>query len=140
VYRTIRPDFTIRRSDFRKFGEIILIKLDQIRDDVPLARSRVRPAEGPHSAPFGAPRRRTPASAERLPGIMETAKIFGGVDVTREPIPVVPTVHYNMGGVPTNLYGEVVTMRDGNSEVIVPGVMAIGEAACVSVHRANRLG
>jgi succinate dehydrogenase / fumarate reductase flavoprotein subunit len=77
---------------------------------------------------------------QRLPGIMETAKIFAGVDVTREPIPVLPTVHYNMGGVPTNLYGEVVTMRDGNPEAIVPGVMAIGEAACVSVHGANRLG
>jgi succinate dehydrogenase / fumarate reductase flavoprotein subunit len=77
---------------------------------------------------------------QRLPGIMETAKIFAGVDVTREPIPVLPTVHYNMGGVPTNLYGEVVTMRDSNPEAIVPGVMAIGEAACVSVHGANRLG
>jgi succinate dehydrogenase / fumarate reductase flavoprotein subunit len=77
---------------------------------------------------------------QRLPGIMETAKIFAGVDVTREPIPVLPTVHYNMGGVPTDLYGEVVTMRDGNPQAIVPGVMAIGEAACVSVHGANRLG
>jgi succinate dehydrogenase / fumarate reductase flavoprotein subunit len=77
---------------------------------------------------------------QRLPGISETAKIFAGVDVTREPIPVLPTVHYNMGGVPTNLHGEVVTMRDGNPEAIVPGLMAIGEAACVSVHGANRLG
>ena len=77
---------------------------------------------------------------ERLPGISETAKIFAGVDVTREPIPVLPTVHYNMGGVPTNLHGEVVTMRDGNPEATVPGLMAIGEAACVSVHGANRLG
>jgi len=77
---------------------------------------------------------------ERLPGISETAKIFAGVDVTREPIPVLPTVHYNMGGVPTNLHGEVVTKRDGNSETVVPGLMAIGEAACVSVHGANRLG
>jgi succinate dehydrogenase / fumarate reductase flavoprotein subunit len=77
---------------------------------------------------------------ERLPGISETAKIFAGVDVTREPIPVLPTVHYNMGGVPTNLHGEVVTLRDGDPEAIVPGLMAIGEAACVSVHGSNRLG
>jgi succinate dehydrogenase / fumarate reductase flavoprotein subunit len=77
---------------------------------------------------------------QRLPGISETAKIFAGVDATREPIPVLPTVHYNMGGVPTNLHGEVVTMREGNPETIVPGLMAIGESACVSVHGANRLG
>jgi succinate dehydrogenase / fumarate reductase, flavoprotein subunit len=77
---------------------------------------------------------------ERLPGISETAKIFAGVDVTRGPIPVLPTVHYNMGGVPTNLHGEVVTRRDGNPETVVPGLMAIGEAACVSVHGANLLG
>ncbi|MDP4725514.1 MAG: succinate dehydrogenase flavoprotein subunit [Pseudomonadota bacterium] len=73
----------------------------------------------------------------RLPGISETAKIFAGVDVTKEPIPVLPTVHYNMGGIPTNVHGEVVR---GASETIVPGLMAIGEAACVSVHGANRLG
>ncbi len=77
---------------------------------------------------------------QRLPGISETAKIFAGVDVTRQPIPVLPTVHYNMGGVPTNIHGEAVTMRDGNPEAVVPGLMAIGEAACVSVHGANRLG
>jgi succinate dehydrogenase / fumarate reductase flavoprotein subunit len=77
---------------------------------------------------------------QRLPGISETARIFAGVDVTREPIPVLPTVHYNMGGVPTNIHGEVVTMRDGDPEAIVPGLMAIGESACVSVHGANRLG
>src|ERR1700751_721878 len=77
---------------------------------------------------------------ERLPGISETARIFAGVDVPRQPIPVLPTVHYNMGGVPTNLHGEVVTKRNGNPEAIVPGLMAIGEAACVSVHGANRLG
>ncbi|SDS36977.1 succinate dehydrogenase flavoprotein subunit [Bradyrhizobium canariense] len=77
---------------------------------------------------------------ERLPGISETARIFAGVDVTREPIPVLPTVHYNMGGVPTNLHGEVVTKRDGDPETAVPGLIAIGEAACVSVHGANRLG
>jgi succinate dehydrogenase / fumarate reductase flavoprotein subunit len=77
---------------------------------------------------------------ERLPGISETAKIFAGVDVTREPIPVLPTVHYNMGGVPTNLHGEAITVRDGNPEAVVHGLMAIGEAACVSVHGANRLG
>jgi succinate dehydrogenase / fumarate reductase, flavoprotein subunit len=76
---------------------------------------------------------------ERLPGISETAKIFAGVDVTKEPIPVLPTVHYNMGGVPTNYRGEVVTVKNGSASV-VPGLMAIGEAACVSVHGANRLG
>jgi succinate dehydrogenase / fumarate reductase flavoprotein subunit len=77
---------------------------------------------------------------QRLPGISETAKIFAGVDVTREPIPVLPTVHYNMGGIPTSLHGEVRTMRNGDPEALVPGLMAIGEAACVSVHGANRLG
>jgi succinate dehydrogenase / fumarate reductase flavoprotein subunit len=77
---------------------------------------------------------------ERLPGIAETARIFAGVDVTREPIPVLPTVHYNMGGVPTNIHGEVLTLVDGNPDSPVPGLMAIGEAACVSVHGANRLG
>src|ERR1700735_1866802 len=77
---------------------------------------------------------------ERLPGIAETARIFAGVDVTKEPIPVQPTVHYNMGGIPTNYHGEVVTMKNGNPDTIVPGLMAIGEAACVSVHGANRLG
>jgi succinate dehydrogenase / fumarate reductase flavoprotein subunit len=77
---------------------------------------------------------------ERLPGIAETARIFSGVDVTREPIPVLPTAHYNMGGIPCNVHGEVVTLRDGNPESIVAGLMAIGEAACVSVHGANRLG
>ena len=77
---------------------------------------------------------------QRVPGISETARIFAGVDVTREPIPVLPTVHYNMGGVPTNLHGEVVAPRDGNPEAVVLGLMAIGEAACVSVHGANRLG
>lgn len=77
---------------------------------------------------------------ERLPGIAESAKIFAGVDVSREPIPVIPTVHYNMGGIPTNYNGEVVTLKDGNPDTVVPGLMAIGEAACVSVHGANRLG
>jgi succinate dehydrogenase / fumarate reductase flavoprotein subunit len=77
---------------------------------------------------------------ERLPGIAETARIFAGVDVTREPIPVLPTVHYNMGGIPTNFHGEVLTLKDGDPETPVPGLMAIGEAACVSVHGANRLG
>ena len=78
--------------------------------------------------------------AERLPGISETAKIFAGVDVTRQPIPVTPTVHYNMGGIPTNYHGEVVTLADGNPDTVVPGLFAVGEAACVSVHGANRLG
>lgn len=77
---------------------------------------------------------------ERLPGITETGKIFAGVDLTREPLPVVPTVHYNMGGIPTNYHGEVVTLRDGNPDSVVPGLFAVGEAACVSVHGANRLG
>ncbi|HTI85955.1 MAG TPA: succinate dehydrogenase flavoprotein subunit, partial [Alphaproteobacteria bacterium] len=77
---------------------------------------------------------------ERLPGISETAKIFAGVDVTKEPIPVLPTVHYNMGGIPTNYHGEVVHPVNGNPDTVVPGLMAIGEAACVSVHGANRLG
>ncbi len=77
---------------------------------------------------------------KRLPGIAESAKIFANVDVTREPIPVLPTVHYNMGGVPTNYHGNVVTLKDGNPDREVPGLMAIGEAACVSVHGANRLG
>ena len=77
---------------------------------------------------------------ERLPGIAETARIFAGVDVTRDPIPVLPTVHYNMGGIPANYHGEIVTKRDGNAETVVPGLIAVGEAACVSVHGANRLG
>ncbi len=77
---------------------------------------------------------------ERLPGISESARIFAGVDVTKEPIPVLPTVHYNMGGIPTNYHGEVLTLKDGNPDTVVPGLMAIGEAACVSVHGANRLG
>jgi succinate dehydrogenase / fumarate reductase, flavoprotein subunit len=76
----------------------------------------------------------------RLPGISESAQIFAGVDVTKEPIPVVPTVHYNMGGIPTLWTGEVVTLQGGNPDHIVPGLMAVGEAACVSVHGANRLG
>ncbi|MBW8813606.1 MAG: succinate dehydrogenase flavoprotein subunit [Caulobacterales bacterium] len=78
--------------------------------------------------------------AERLPGISESAKIFAGVDVTKEPIPVLPTVHYNMGGVPTNFYSEVVTKVGKDPDKVVPGLMAVGEAACVSVHGANRLG
>ena len=77
---------------------------------------------------------------ERLPGISESARIFAGVDLTKEPIPVLPTVHYNMGGIPTNYHGEVLMQKDGDPDVIVPGLMAIGEAACVSVHGANRLG
>ena len=77
---------------------------------------------------------------ERLPGITETGKIFAGVDLTRQPLPVTPTVHYNMGGVPCNYHGEVVTLKDGNPDAVVPGLFAVGEAACVSVHGANRLG
>lgn len=78
---------------------------------------------------------------ERLPGITESGKIFAGVDLTRQPLPVVPTVHYNMGGIPCNYHGEVVTIcPDGNPDTVVPGLFAVGEAACVSVHGANRLG
>jgi len=77
---------------------------------------------------------------ERLPGIAETARIFAGVEVTKEPIPVQPTVHYNMGGVPCNYHGEVLVPRNGDPDSVVPGLMAVGEAACVSVHGANRLG
>jgi succinate dehydrogenase / fumarate reductase flavoprotein subunit len=78
--------------------------------------------------------------AERLPGITESARIFAGVDLTREPVPIIPTVHYNMGGVATNHHGEAMTKRGGNPDHVVPGLMALGEAACVSVHGANRLG
>ncbi|WP_338244505.1 succinate dehydrogenase flavoprotein subunit [Aurantiacibacter hainanensis] len=79
--------------------------------------------------------------AERLPGITESGKIFAGVDLTRQPLPVTPTVHYNMGGIPTNYHGEVVTIGpDGNPDTVVPGLFAAGEAGCVSVHGANRLG
>ncbi|MCA6224369.1 MAG: succinate dehydrogenase flavoprotein subunit [Phenylobacterium sp.] len=78
--------------------------------------------------------------AERLPGISESARIFAGVDVTKQPIPVLPTVHYNMGGIPTNFYSEVVTRVGDDPDRVVPGLMSVGEAACVSVHGANRLG
>jgi succinate dehydrogenase / fumarate reductase flavoprotein subunit len=77
---------------------------------------------------------------ERLPGITESAAIFAGVDLRREPIPVIPTVHYNMGGIPTNYHGEVISAKNGDPDAVCPGLMAIGEAACVSVHGANRLG
>ncbi len=77
---------------------------------------------------------------QRLPGISETAKIFAGVDVTKQPIPILPTVHYNMGGIPTNYHGEVLRPTSADPDRVVPGLMAIGEAACVSVHGANRLG
>ena len=80
------------------------------------------------------------ALAERLPGISESARIFAGVDVTKDPIPVLPTVHYNMGGIPTNYWGEVLRPKKGNSNSVVPGLMAVGEAGCASVHGANRLG
>jgi succinate dehydrogenase / fumarate reductase, flavoprotein subunit len=77
---------------------------------------------------------------ERLPGISESAKIFAGVDITREPIPVLPTVHYNMGGIPTNYWGEVINPTKDSPDAVVPGLMAVGEAGCASVHGANRLG
>jgi succinate dehydrogenase / fumarate reductase flavoprotein subunit len=76
---------------------------------------------------------------EQLPGISESVQIFANVDVTRQPIPILPTVHYNMGGIPTNYHGEVLTKKNGDNAT-VPGLMALGEAACVSVHGANRLG
>merc|ERR1711912_206039 len=78
--------------------------------------------------------------AERLPGICETAHIFAGVDATKEPIPVLPTVHYNMGGIPTNWKTEVLTQDANGNDLIIPGLSACGEAACASVHGANRLG
>ncbi len=78
--------------------------------------------------------------AERLPGISESAMIFAGVDVNKDPIPVIPTAHYNMGGIPTNYHGEVLAPKDGDADAVVPGLFAVGEAACVSVHGANRLG
>jgi succinate dehydrogenase / fumarate reductase flavoprotein subunit len=77
---------------------------------------------------------------ERLPGISETARVFAGIDVTKDPVPVLPTVHYNMGGIPTNYHGEVLRPTAGDPDAVVPGLMAVGEAACVSVHGANRLG
>src|SRR6202789_2501536 len=78
--------------------------------------------------------------AQRLPGISESARIFAGVDVTKEPIPVLPTVHYNMGGIPCAYTGDALTLASGNPDTVVHGLMAVGEAACVSVHGANRLG
>src|ERR1700743_2880547 len=78
--------------------------------------------------------------AERLPGIVQSARTFAGVDAHKEPIPVIPTVHYVMGGIPTNIKAEVVNPTKNDTETVVPGLMAIGEAACVSVHGANRLG
>src|SRR5206468_8061635 len=77
---------------------------------------------------------------ERLPGIAELARIFAGVDIATDPIPIVPTVHYNMGGIATNYHGEALTKKNGNDDTVIPGLMALGEAACVSVHGANRLG
>src|SRR5690606_7207226 len=77
---------------------------------------------------------------ERLPGISESARIFAGVDLTKEPIPVLPTVHYNMGGIPTNYWGEVLNPTADNPDATAPGLMAVGEAGCASVHGANRLG
>ena len=77
---------------------------------------------------------------ERLPGISESVRIFTGVDLTRDPVPILPTVHYNMGGIATNFHGEALTKKNGNDDRIIPGLMALGEAACVSVHGANRLG
>lgn len=98
--------------------------------------------EGPHKDHLLLHLEHIPASVlhERLPGISETAKIFAGVEVTRMPIPVLPTVHYNMGGIPTNYHAEVLRPTPSDPDQIVPGLMAIGEAACVSVHGANRLG
>jgi succinate dehydrogenase (ubiquinone) flavoprotein subunit len=77
---------------------------------------------------------------KKLPGILETARIFAGVDLTKEPIPVIPTVHYNMGGIPTNYKGQVIQQQGEQHNVVVKGLYAAGETACVSVHGANRLG
>ena len=98
----------------------------------------VRPEQGPHRAAPRAPRPRV--IHERLPGIAETARIFAGVDVTRQPIPVLPTCTTTWAASRRTIHGEVVTLNDGNPDTIMPGLMAVGEAACVSVHGANRLG
>ena len=100
---------------------------------------RRRPAQGPYLPP-PRPYRRRRSSPSGCPGITESGKVFAGVDLTRQPLPVTPTVHYNMGGIPTNFHGEVVTLKDGDPDSVVPGLFAVGEAACVSVHGANRLG
>ena len=102
-------------------------------------RPRRRQGKGPH-LPASRSSRSGKVLHERLPGIAELARIFADVDVTREPIPVLPTVHYNMGGIATNYHGEALTKKNGNADTVVPGLMALGEAACVSVHGANRLG
>ncbi len=94
--------------------------------------------EGPHP-----PEPQPPAAGNaglRLPGIRESARIFAGVDLTKEPIPVIPTVHYNMGGIPTNYWGEVLNPTEDDPDAVAPGLMAVGEAGCASVHGANRLG
>ena len=99
----------------------------------------VGPEQGPHPSASRASRpERCCTSA--CPAFPKSARIFAGVDVTREPIPVLPTVHYNMGGIPTNYHGEALTKANGDPDAVVPGLMAVGEAACVSVHGANRLG
>jgi succinate dehydrogenase/fumarate reductase flavoprotein subunit len=77
---------------------------------------------------------------ERLPGIVENTRVFSGIDATKDPIPIIPTAHYNMGGIPTNFHGEALTKKNGDADSVIPGLMALGEAACVSVHGANRLG
>jgi succinate dehydrogenase / fumarate reductase, flavoprotein subunit len=129
IHGTLRAQ--CQGSGFARRGQPV----DDHRDQ---RRPRRRSEQGPHPS---APEHLGPEVIhERLPGIAETARIFAGVDVTKEPIPVLPTVHYNMGGIPTNYHGEVVTLKDGEPDTIVPGLMAIGEAACVSVHGANRLG
>ena len=99
----------------------------------------VGPQEGPH-LPAPRPSRSRKSCTSGCPASPKARKIFAGVDVTREPIPILPTVHYNMGGIPTNYHGEVLTKKDGDPDCVVPGLMALGEAACVSVHGANRLG
>ena len=108
-------------------------------DDRDSRRPRRRPAQGSHPP---APRAsgRGQSSTSGCPASPRRRKIFAGVDVTKQPIPVLPTVHYNMGGIPANYHGEVVTLKDGKPDSVVPGLMAVGEAACVSVHGANRLG
>ena len=101
--------------------------------------ARRRAEEGPH---LPAPRPPRPQAAARAPArhLRDRRRIFAGVDVTKQPIPVAPTVHYNMGGMPTNYHGEAVTKAGDDPDAVLPGLMAVGEAACVSVHGSNRLG
>ena len=108
-------------------------------DDRDSRRPRRRPAPGPYLSCTSSISVRT-SFTSGCQASPRQRKIFAGVDVTKQPIPVLPTVHYNMGGIPANYHGEVVTLKNGDPDAVVPGLMAVGEAACVSVHGANRLG